>query len=314
MPSSFDLRRKRNPLSRIDRFGNKWRQFDFVLWLVPCSLVLLASVLIASTQRQVDYADWYQHLIIALLGVFIARGLAQISIEKVRSILIPIYCLSLGSLVAVRFIGTSALGAQRWLNIAGLNVQPSEFAKLIAIIALAAVLDGYQVTKPVHLIKPFSVILPLWLLIFFQPDLGTSLVFGAVLIAMLYWTGMPLAWAFLALSTICTAVLAGLMPLVLFVWIPLMAVLAFRSLPHRKLAALVTIAMQSAIAWLTPWLWLNGLKDYQRDRLVLFLDPSQDPLGGGYHLLQSTVGIGSGGLLGAGLLQGQLTKLRFIPE
>ena len=65
---------------------------------------------------------------------------------------------------------------------------------------------------------------------------------------------------------------------------------------------------------MTPWLWMHGLKDYQRDRLVLFLDPSQDPLGGGYHLLQSTVGIGSGGLFGAGLLQGQLTKLRFIPE
>ena len=64
----------------------------------------------------------------------------------------------------------------------------------------------------------------------------------------------------------------------------------------------------------TPWLWLHGLKDYQRERLVLFLDPTKDPLGGGYHLLQSTVGIGSGGLFGTGLLQGQLTKLRFIPE
>ena len=52
-----------------------------------------------------------------------------------------------------------------------------------------------------------------------------------------------------------------------------------------------------------PWLWMHGLKDYQRDRLVLFLDPSQDPLGGGYHLLQSTVGIGSGGILGTGLLK-----------
>ena len=72
--------------------------------------------------------------------------------------------------------------------------------------------------------------------------------------------------------------------------------------------------MQSAIAFLTPWLWVNVLKDYQRERLVLFLDPSKDPLGGGYHLLQSTVGIGSGGFLGTGLLQGKLTKLRFIPE
>ena len=72
--------------------------------------------------------------------------------------------------------------------------------------------------------------------------------------------------------------------------------------------------MQGLLALTTPWLWLHALKDYQRERLVLFLDPAKDPLGGGYHLLQSTVGIGSGGLWGTGLLQGQLTKLRFIPE
>ena len=93
-----------------------------------------------------------------------------------------------------------------------------------------------------------------------------------------------------------------------------MAFLAFGSFNQRKLAALITIISQSALASITPWLWLNALKDYQRDRLVLFLDPSKDPLGGGYHLLQSKVAIGSGGLLGTGLHQGQLTKLRFIPE
>jgi rod shape determining protein RodA len=76
----------------------------------------------------------------------------------------------------------------------------------------------------------------------------------------------------------------------------------------------LSLALQALTALLTPWLWLHGLKDYQRDRLVLFLDPSKDPLGGGYHLLQSTVGIGSGQIWGTGLLQGSLTKLRFIPE
>ena len=184
----------------------------------------------------------------------------------------------------------------------------------MAIIVLASVLDGYQVLKPINLLKPLLVIFPLWLLVLFQPDLGTSLVFGAVLISMLYWSGMPFEWVLLSLSAIFTAVIAGLFPLALFLWIPLMAFLAFRSFYPRKLAALITIFSQAAIAWITPWLWLNALKDYQRDRLVLFLDPSKDPLGGGYHLLQSKVAIGSGGLLGTGLHQGQLTKLRFIPE
>ena len=314
MPPSFDLRRRRNSVARIGRISSRWKGFDFVLWVVPCLLVLLSSVLIASTQRQIAYADWYQHLIIAVFGVAIAKGLSRTPIERVRSLLIPIYGLTVTSLVAVRFVGTSALGAQRWLSVAGFNIQPSEFAKLVAIIVLASVLDGYQVLKPINLLKPLLVIFPLWLLVLFQPDLGTSLVFGAVLISMLYWSGMPFEWVLLSLSAIFTAVIAGLFPLALFLWIPLMAFLAFRSFYPRKLAALITIFSQAAIAWITPWLWLNALKDYQRDRLVLFLDPSKDPLGGGYHLLQSKVAIGSGGLLGTGLHQGQLTKLRFIPE
>jgi len=65
---------------------------------------------------------------------------------------------------------------------------------------------------------------------------------------------------------------------------------------------------------LTPMIWTYGLKDYQKDRLILFLDPSRDPLGGGYHLIQSKIAIGSGGLLGTGLLNGKLTNLQFIPE
>ncbi len=314
MPLSVYLRRPRKTLPRSGRFRKHFRKAEYILWCVPFLLVILASILIASTQRNADYADWHQHLTIACIGICIASGVANIPLEKIRPFLIPIYCLTVGSLMAVRLIGTSALGAQRWLNIAGFNVQPSEFAKLSAIIVLAAVLDGYQIRHPKNLFKPLGVILLPWLLVFFQPDLGTSLVFGAVLIAMLYWSGMPLEWILLSFSVGVTALLAGVFPFALCIWIPLVALLAYRSLPNRKLVAAMSMIFHCFIAKFTPWLWLNGLQDYQRDRLILFLDPAKDPLGGGYHLLQSTVGIGSGGLFGTGLLQGQLTKLRFIPE
>jgi rod shape determining protein RodA len=76
----------------------------------------------------------------------------------------------------------------------------------------------------------------------------------------------------------------------------------------------VVLAIEGLFAIATPWLWSNVLLPHQRARLTIFLDPSQDPLGSGYHLLQSTVGIGSGGWFGMGLMQGSLTKLRFIPE
>jgi rod shape determining protein RodA len=176
------------------------------------------------------------------------------------------------------------------------------------------VLSRYPVERPVDLVRPIGLIALPWALVFIQPDLGTSLVFGAVLLVMLYWAGMPLSWLILLISPLVTAILAGAWPWGLLAWVPLMGVLAWRSLPWPRIALAAVLAIQGLFALITPYLWMHGLKDYQRDRLVLFLDPSKDPLGGGYHLLQSKVGIGSGGLWGTGLMHGMLTKLRFIPE
>ncbi len=301
-------------LFALNRRRKGWHLQEPVLWGVPLAMVLVAGLLIASTQRQADYADWYHHWITAAFGVVIALVMARISLLRLKPLLIPIYAITVISLVAVRMIGTTALGAQRWISIGGVHVQPSEFAKLSAILILAAVLDRHPVERPVDLLRPLGIISIPWLLVFVQPDLGTSLVFGALLLTMLYWSGMPVEWLVLLLSPLATALLAGLFPWGLAAWIPLTMIIAFRSLPWKRVAIGLVLIVQSAAALITPWLWMHGLQDYQRDRLVLFLDPAKDPLGGGYHLLQSTVGIGSGGLFGMGLLQGQLTKLRFIPE
>lgn len=290
------------------------RNVDWILWGIPLGLSGLAGILIASTQRQADYADWYQHWITAAVGLLLALLLARLPLERMRNLQWPIYGLTILSLAAVRLVGTSALGAQRWISIAGFHVQPSEFAKLAAILLLAGVLSRFPVERPVDLWRPIGLIALPWALVFIQPDLGTSLVFGAVLLVMLFWAGLPLSWLVLLLSPLVTAILAGALPWLLVVWVPLMGLLAWRSLPWRRIGTAVVVMVQGLFALITPLLWLHGLKDYQRDRLVLFLDPSKDPLGGGYHLLQSKVGIGSGGLLGTGLLQGHLTKLRFIPE
>ncbi len=294
--------------------GRQQAPRDWILLGVPLAMVGIAGLLIASTQRQADYADWYHHWITAAGGIVLALGLERLPLQRLRPLLIPIYGVTVISLIAVRLIGTTALGAQRWISVGPLNVQPSEFAKIAAILLVAAVLSRHPVERPVDLLRPLGVIAIPWLLVFIQPDLGTSLVFGALMLTMLYWSGMPFEWVVLLLSPLATALISGLLPWALVIWIPLMAVLAYKALPWRRLAVIITLAIHGLMALITPWLWMNGLKDYQRDRLVLFLDPSQDPLGGGYHLLQSTVGIGAGGWFGTGLLQGQLTKLRFIPE
>jgi rod shape determining protein RodA len=285
-----------------------------VLWGIPLGLTALAGILIASTQRQADYADWYQHWITAAVGIGLALLVASLRLERVQALQWPIYGVTILSLVAVRFVGTSALGAQRWISIAGVHVQPSEFAKLAAILLLAGVLSRFPVERPVDLVRPIGLIALPWGLVFIQPDLGTSLVFGAVLLVMLFWAGLPLPWLVLLLSPLVAAIVAGVQPLLLILWVPLMGWLAWTSLPWKRAGLAVVLAVQGLFAVITPYLWMHGLKDYQRDRLVLFLDPSKDPLGGGYHLLQSKVGIGSGGLWGTGLMHGHLTLLRFIPE
>jgi rod shape determining protein RodA len=289
-------------------------EVDLLLWGIPLGLTLLAGILIASTQRQADYADWYQHWITAAVGMALALVVARWRLERVQALQWPIYAATILSLVAVRFVGTSALGAQRWISIGGFHVQPSEFAKLAAILLLAGVLSRFPVERPVDLVRPIGLIAIPWALVFIQPDLGTSLVFGCVLLVMLFWAGMPLAWLTLLLSPLVAAIVAGVQPWLLLLWVPLMGWLAWIALPWKRTGLAVVLAVQGLFAVLTPYLWMHGLKEYQRDRLVLFLDPSKDPLGGGYHLLQSKVGIGSGGLWGTGLMHGHLTLLRFIPE
>ena len=307
--------------TRATRLGAKTRgkrrqrfRFDPVLWGIPVFLTLLAGVLIASTQRQSPLADWENHWITAVVAIGAAVGLSRVALKHLQQLLLPVYIATLVSLLAVKLIGTSALGAQRWISIGGFNIQPSEFAKLAAILLLAGILAKHPIERPVDLLRPMAVISVPWAMVFIQPDLGTSLVFGAVLLAMLYWAGLPLEWLVLLISPLPTALIAGLFPWGLIPWFALLAFLAWRSLPWKAIAVTVSLAINGLFAWITPLLWEHGLKDYQRDRLILFLDPTKDPLGGGYHLLQSTVGIGSGQIFGTGLMQGQLTKLQFIPE
>ena len=307
----------RNKISTFKKVRNKnfWKNIDFIIWIVPFVLVHLSCFLIASTQRKLGITDWYQHAIVAYIGTLIVCFLAQLPLQDLRKYIIPIYFLTTLTLLYVNISGTSALGAQRWLSFSGLYIQPSEFSKLTLILVLASILDQKRFSSLSNLIQPLLVTFLPWLLVFIQPDLGTSLVFGAILLGMLYWSGMPYEWAFIILAALVTGLLANLYKFGLFIWIPIIGYLFYRSLKNKnKLLTLIVVSLHLIIAKISPWFWGTVLKDYQRDRLILFINPSQDPLGGGYHMIQSKIGIGSGGLFGSGLMQGQLTKLKFIPE
>ena len=161
---------------------------------------------------------------------------------------------------------------------------------------------------------PLLVVVIPWLLIFFQPDLGTSLVLLVLTGVMLYWSRTPIEWILIFVFCVFTSILYLNLPILLIFWIPFIGYLAYRSSKKKIIFSAIAISFHLFVAKLTPIFWQYGLKEYQKDRLVLFLDPNRDPLGGGYHLIQSKIAIGSGGLLGTGLLKGKLTNLQFIPE
>ena len=290
------------------------RIFFSPLLIIPLLLVIISSILIKSVQREYLQTDFLNHLITGFLGYFLAIIISYIPIDRIRKYLIPFYFSSLLSLVLIYFYGITVYGAQRWLDMGVFSFQPSEVAKLSTILMLALVLDRKTISSLKDLINPFFIVIVPWILIFLQPDLGTSLVLVVLTFVMLYWSQMPIEWILILVFCIPTSILFFVLPNFLFIWIPFMGYLAYRSSKKKIIFSTLTLALHGLVLKLTPIFWEFGLKNYQKDRLILFLDPDRDPLNGGYHLIQSKIAIGSGGLLGNGLLNGKLTNLQFIPE
>ncbi len=308
----FYLLNKKGFLQYKEKFSNG--ALFSPLLLVPLILVIISGILIKSIQGDSLLANYSSHILTGFLGYFLAYFISYIPLERLRNYVIPFYLCTLISLILIYFVGISVSGAQRWINLGILSFQPSEVAKISTILALALVIDKKLILKIGDLFLPLIVVICPWLLIFFQPDLGTSLVLLVLTGVMLYWSRMPIEWILIFVFCIVTSIIYLTLPNILIFWIPFIGYLAYRASKKKIIFPFLAISFHLLVAKLTPILWEYGLKEYQKDRLVLFLDPNRDPLGGGYHLLQSKIAIGSGGFFGSGLLQGELTNLQFIPE
>ncbi|HHP7243409.1 MAG TPA: rod shape-determining protein RodA [Elainellaceae cyanobacterium] len=291
-----------------------WEEIDWFLLLLLVGLTALGGLMIRSTElNQGLEGYWLQHWILGGIGLGIALIIARWRYENLISWHWIIYGITNVSLLAVMFVGTDALGAQRWITIFGFNVQPSEFAKLGLIITLAGVLHESTASRIPNVLKTLAITALPWGLVFLQPDLGTSLVFGAITLGMLYWANANPGWLILLISPLVSAILFSLFLPGWFVWVAIMVAIAWISLPWKWIGALGAAVVNLISGELGKLFW-GLLKDYQKDRLILFLDPDKDPLGGGYHLIQSRIAIGAGELWGRGLNQGTQTQLNFIPE
>jgi rod shape determining protein RodA len=290
-----------------------WQQIDWILLSLVVGLTALGGVMIRSVELHSGQTDWWQHWLTGGIGLTIAMLIARNHYEALIKWKWFIYGFINISLIAVRFVGTEALGAQRWINVFGFHVQPSEFAKVGVIITLAALLHKRGATTIPDMLRVLAVTAVPWGLVFSEPNLGTSLVFGAITMGMLYWGGANPGWLILMLSPVVSAIVFNFYFPGWVVWSILMGIIGWRSLPWQWLGSVGALTINVASGWLGHVFW-GILKDYQKERIILFLDPSKDPLGGGYHLIQSRIAIGAGQIWGKGLTQGTQTQLNFIPE
>lgn len=291
-----------------------WQNVDWLLFLLPSALTAFGSIVIWSTQINLGTTVYgLNHSILGFIGLVMSLLIARYRYEGLIQWQWVIYAATNLSLLAVMFFGAVGLGAQRWIPIGGFNVQPSEFAKLGLIITLAALLQDREASTLLGVFKSLGVTVVPWSLVFLQPDLGTSLVFGAITFGMLYWGNANPGWLVLLLSPLISAILFHLSIPIWLGWSMLMGVIAWWSLPWSLFSTIVATSLNLVSGKLGQIMW-GLLKNYQKDRLILFLDPDKDPLGGGYHLIQSLIAIGSGQLWGRGLYEGSQTQLNFIPE
>lgn len=290
-----------------------WSQIDWLLLILAVGLTVLGGLAIQTTEVREGAVDWWQHWLMGALGLSFTLIIARLRYEGLMQWHWVTYAITNLSLLAVIFMGVTANGAQSWINIGSFNVQPSEFAKVGLIITLAALLHERPASTLPALFRVLAATALPWVLIMLQPDLGTGLVFGAITLGMLYWADANPGWLVLMLSPLVSAILYNVFFPGWLIWALAMGIIAWLTLPLRFVATIGAIAGNFAAGKLSGILW-GLLKDYQKDRLTLFLHPEKNPLGGGYQLIQSRIAIGSGEVWGRGLYQGTQTQLNFIPE
>ncbi|MGG6265877.1 rod shape-determining protein RodA [Leptolyngbya sp. AN03gr2] len=313
--------RKKSP-SRLRPWLQPWQGMDWYLFGAILALTVLGGVMVHSVQlAHSERRDWVFHLLIGSVGTVLVMMLARLRYDALLAWKWWIYGVTNVSLLLVMIMGLEAKGAQRWLGFFGFGIQPSEFAKLGAIITLAAVLHQRSASTIPMMIKVLSIAALPWVLIFLQPNLGTSLVFGAITIGMLYWGNANPGWLLLLLSPVISAVLfttlitKGALGIgAIGLWVVVVGLVAWKTLPWKTYGTLVPVVINLIAGGLGQVLWQFVLHDYQKARILMFIDPDQDPLGAGYHLIQSRIAIGAGELTGRGLFRGTQTQLDFIPE
>ncbi|ASP20837.1 rod shape-determining protein RodA [Antarctobacter heliothermus] len=258
-----------------------WRKILHLNWPLVVLLAAVAGVgfLMLYSVAGGSFSPWAEPQIKRFgLGLALMFIVAMVPIYFWRNMALIAYVGSLGLLVMVEFFGAVGMGAQRWIDLGFMRLQPSEVMKIAMVMLLAAYYDRLplsRTSRPLWVLVPILIILLPTGLVLTQPDLGTAILLMTAGGLMMFLAGVH--WLYFA--TVLGAACGG-------IW----AVFKSRG---------------------TEW---QLLEDYQFRRIDTFLDPSSDPLGAGYHITQAKIAMGSGGWTGRGFMQGTQSRLNFLPE
>ncbi len=218
-----------------------------------------------------DFNSWpLKHSQRFILGLIVFFIVILFDLRIIFGYAYVIFFLSIVSLAIIPFFGVESNGATRWINIAGISLQPSEFVKYTLILALAKYFHSINNNSSFikTLIIPLIITIVPVLLVITQPDLGTALIILLGGISLFWISGLNYKYFIVGVFSILCSL---------------------------------------------PVLW-QYLKDYQKDRVLTFFNPERDPLGNGYHIMQSKIALGSGGIFGKGYMEGTQSHLNFLPE
>jgi rod shape determining protein RodA len=292
------------------------QRFDYVTLIITTIIITIGifAIYSATFGSQGVSDNFMKQLIFGIIGFVLMIAISFIPPKIVIKSSYIFYGITIILLLAVTLVGKKISGQRSWFSLGGFGIQPSEFAKIATVMALATFLSNEKrsLNSPINIIISVLIVLVPVGLIMRQPDLGTSLVFLALILPVMFWAGLSPFLLFGVITPGIAAVLAFLNPLYFYIFlaIVLVSLLFFKKNYFMSGGILV----MNFIAGYYVKVVYNKLQPYQQRRIMAVFDPTTDPLGSGYNVIQAKVAIGSGGLFGKGYLKGSQTQLKFIPE
>ena len=278
--------------------------------LISISLMALYSI---SLHQNVSIysSSFFKQLIFLIFGIIAMAVMFSIPIRLYHKYSITIYILAIMAIIVPSFL-SSSVGANRWIHIGSIGVQPSEYAKWISLILVARYLSdrNIKVDNMWLFLLPMLIILLPAFIVFSQPDLGTAIIMIAPILPILFWVKAKPFHLFLLIAPIFS-ILTAFNNISFTMWVILLFVIIFISKP-RILEGVTVFFGNIFLGLLAPVFW-NILHPYQQKRILTLFNPELDPLGAAYQIIQSQTAIGSGGFFGKGWMQGTQTQLKFLP-